>query len=662
MNKITQTWMKDWGYPHRAANILVFHGAQFLTSQLGKAYKSWCKNFRVRGYNTVTWHVDAVKCGAFLWSSYLVTFCYSVKSDRHPPLRLDMTAAMRPCRNIIRTYNIYKSQYQSISNLVPSTHPMQPNYVGTVEHQPVYTWDGPSCGHTAKSWIIVPDVGIRRVQMDELMKLKGLHDSMYTNMNPSILFSSIEQHVWACLGQCISPFLHKIPSIPPRLPNLSPTTIQPQIASQWSWKHPDLRKGRQFYKDSVHRLQSVVVSLGSKYAHLLGEGLGILAAHRSNYGVEGPVHLTVLWWEWPPLHWLELREGVSMNFMEAPTPGLVPNQELKGVELKEAVNFVNELIELKVLRPPPSILQLLNNFPLFLVPKPGQPGQFRTIADGKAGGQNEVCIADPCHMTSPDHILPYLYPGGYSASLDLSKYFHMFLTHPKEHQYLGLLHPETLKEYIYATLPMGTRNSPGAFGRFGAAFLRVVMDTSDLFQGNPVDNSLQQYFCHKISNPKYGEGRVLIGADGLPAVLIWLHVDDLLIHASTLSKLEAALNHIMHTTVRLGLICHPSKTSPPSQRVKYCGFEYDTTSTPSLHIPSNKVSRAIAMTEYLISGIAISHSRLVVSMVVGFLQSLVPATPGNIGASFLRPVYKDLHSLLEGITPGTKKSYIVLWI
>ena len=121
---------------------------------------------------------------------------------------------------------------------------------------------------------------------------------------------------------------------------------------------------------------------------------------------------------------------MSMNFMDVPSPGLVPNQYVKGPQLTEAINFVDELIDLKVLCPPPPFVSLVNNFPLFLIPKPGQPGQFRTIADGKTGGQNEVCVADPCHMTSPDHILPYLYKGGYSATLDLSKYFHLFLTNP----------------------------------------------------------------------------------------------------------------------------------------------------------------------------------------------------------------------------------------
>ena len=132
MKKITQLWMKEWGYLHRAAKILVFHGPKVLTSQLAKAYKSWCKCVRGRGYNTVTWHVDAVKCGASLWSSYLVTFCYSIKSNLHPPLQLEVTKAVRPCKNVIRTYNIYKSQYQPISNLVTSTYLMQPTCVGTV--------------------------------------------------------------------------------------------------------------------------------------------------------------------------------------------------------------------------------------------------------------------------------------------------------------------------------------------------------------------------------------------------------------------------------------------------------------------------------------------------------------------------------------------------
>ena len=102
---------------------------------------------------------------------------------------------------------------------------------------------------------------------------------------------------------------------------------------------------------------------------------------------------------------------------------------------------------------------------------------------------------------------------------------------------------------------MGTRNSPGTSGRFGAAFIRVILDNTELFGGDPVDNSIQQYFVKKFSHPILGEGRVVLGKDGLPAVLIWLHVDEILIYGSTLGKLEAALNYIMDMTVKLGLIC-----------------------------------------------------------------------------------------------------------
>ena len=125
---------------------------------------------------------------------------------------------------------------------------------------------------------------------------------------------------------------------------------------------------------------------------------------------------------------------------------------------------------------------------------------------------------------------------------------------------MGLVHPGTGEIYIYRTLTMGTHNLPGASGRFGTVFVCQVMETSDLFGGSPVDNSLQQYFSDKISHPKFGEDRILFSPDGLPAVLLWLHVDGILIHTPTKSKLESALNHILQNTICLGFICHFSKT------------------------------------------------------------------------------------------------------
>ena len=110
-------------------------------------------------------------------------------------------------------------------------------------------------------------------------------------------------------------------------------------------------------------------------------------------------------------------------------------------QLDTAVAFLDELIELGVLIEVDKE-DLKNNFPLFLVPKAGQPGQWRCIADGKAGRQNDTCVSDPLHLVQPQDILPRLYPGGYSAVIDASKYFHMFKTRTGEWKYMGILHPQ----------------------------------------------------------------------------------------------------------------------------------------------------------------------------------------------------------------------------
>jgi hypothetical protein len=170
-----------------------------------------------------------------------------------------------------------------------------------------------------------------------------------------------------------------------------------------------------------------------------------------------------------------------------------------------AVAFVDELSALGVVGP--TTEQILNNCPIFTVPKAGQPGLYRCIADGKRGNINDACVADPVQMSCPEDILPCLYPGGYSAVVDASKYFHMFKTREDEHQYLGIIHPGTGELLCYYRLPMGTRNSPGASGRFGAAFLREVARTSPDFKGTVVVNDFTSGWNGEGYNPRLGIGR-----------------------------------------------------------------------------------------------------------------------------------------------------------
>jgi hypothetical protein len=121
-----------------------------------------------------------------------------------------------------------------------------------------------------------------------------------------------------------------------------------------------------------------------------------------------PSDLVILWWNWPPEHWMELQDGASMIFLEEPPPGLVANSAMTPEQLDTAALFVDKLIELGVLERP--VEPLANSFPLFLVPK-ALTGQWRCMADGKSGGQNLVCTSDAVHLGTPDDILPYLYKG-----------------------------------------------------------------------------------------------------------------------------------------------------------------------------------------------------------------------------------------------------------
>jgi hypothetical protein len=146
-------------------------------------------------------------------------------------------------------------------------------------------------------------------------------------------------------------------------------------------------------------------------------------------------------------------------------------------------------------------------------------------------------------------------------------------------------------------------------------------------------------------DPKLGIGRVLIVYNVLPACLIWIHVDDIFMHGPTHEKFTSALKKILDLTVLVGLIfCHQTKLKPPAQIQKFCGFLYDSVGTPKLRIPDNKVVRALALLEFLMRGSGTVICRLALAVVVGTLQSLVPATPNTIGDSFLHHVYRNIHN------------------
>ena len=379
---------------------------------------------------------------------------------------------------------------------------------------------------------------------------------------------------------------------------------------------------------------------------LYTEGLAALDRHRQNYGDEGIQRLQLLWWEFPPEHWETLRTGCPMNFLTTPTGEIVENAPMTEEQVKLATTFIDELWEIGVFELIPDDCEMEANCPLFAVPKPGQPGQWRIIADMKSGGQNEHIGKDPVHLPRAKGILERLYTGGWSAVVDASKFFHNFPTHPRDRPYLGCIHPKTGQRLWYLGLPMGSSQSPALGCRYGLALLRLLVMRDPVFQGDVQENCWRTKLERNAYQPKLGSGLVRIGDDGLPAALMWAFVDDFKIHAPTKGKLIKALNAFMDQSLRLGYICQKVKTKPPAQSLKYCGFLYDTTGIPTLHIPDDKRSRGLAMIQYLkAGGSSMEISRLTLAVVTGLLQSLVDATPQHIGQTYLRRLYDRIHTL-----------------
>ena len=422
------------------------------------------------------------------------------------------------------------------------------------------------------------------------------------------------------------------------------------------WRPPDLSPGGVWHTTRVQRLKTAC----SHYVdsdRLFAEGLVLLENHRKNYDSMGPAptKLQLLWWEFPQSCWEDIRLGGSMNFLTEPKHQIIPNSPMNADELKVAEEFVDELIALGVLRPALDEsgrpVDVVTNAPLFTVPKPGQPGQYRCIADMLKGGQNESVGSDPVVLPRASHIIDEMYHGGYSAVYDFSKYFYNFPTRAEDRPFLGCLHPVTSEMLAYYGLPMGGGNSPGVACRGGEAFLRLIRESHHLFRGTPSANCWWTGFQRDGGyDPRLGYGYNLTNREGL-VVKVWGFVDDFIKHAQDQTLIHQARMFFLDVACNLGFLCHPTKCPTPSQQVKFIGFEFDTRLFPTLRIPLAKRERSLAVVEYLLA--TPSHqtfSRLSLAVATGILQSLVDGTPNRIGSTYLRSLYDVLHP--PGAPPG----------
>ena len=495
--------------------------------------------------------------------------------------------------------------------------------------------------------LIQVEKGIRYILPCEWGRLKGLSKDEAHHLSGAGILKAVSANVWSSVILGLENLLtHPLPAAP-LAQDFTPIPTDLDFDEAWRWTVPDLSPTSPWFCARVASLRAATNTMPDG-AFWFKEGLQRITTQAGNFGPKGLQGLAILWWEWDEEHWEDLRLGVSLNFLTTPTPGIVPNGKMTPETRAIAKEFVDELVHLKVLVPKPPGMVVKNTLPLFILEKAGQPGEYRCIANAKEGGQNVACAADPIHLHSSEDILPHLYHGGYSAVVDFSKYFYTYRTREEERQYLGMIDPVTEEMRVYGGLPMGATNSPGGSGKHGAAFIRMVEASCPVYTGKPLINDPVSCLTGLPYKGKLGVGRVLIGKDGLPAVLVWLHCDDIFIHGPNFKKTQRGQAHLLDMALQVGLVAKPEKTKPPRQRQLYCGRIYDTQSTPASIIPMEKGTRAKALVDY-IRDPSTKVSRAALAILLGTLESLVRDTPHRQGSGFVHHLYKDLHP--EGFSP-----------
>ena len=520
---------------------------------------------------------------------------------------------------------------------------------------------------TSGSWIHTPD-GTRRLQGNELLKGLGGHPSKESAPREYLLRHTTSVFTWEYLSRCIAfdpsrsrdnPELFtdwdRLEDSVLRTPEDPPAPVN---LAQLDWRPPDLSKGSPWYHKRVSSLRVACRDYPDKEESIFQQGLRILDVHRDNYDLEGPAlkKLQLIWWEFPKEHWDFLRDGCDMGFVSVPERVIHPNSPMDEEQVRVAAEFVDELLDIGALRELEPGESLWTNAPLFCVPKPGQPGQWRVIADCKAGGQNFHIGGDPVYLNRPLHILEQMYTGGYSAVIDVSKMFYQFPVRPEDQLFFGVVHPVGGRHLAYTGLPMGSGSSPGLAGRFGLSFVRLLREKGGMFTRKLRANCWWSSLTEDGYDPDLGYGFSLVASDGSPSVKLWVHVDDFLLHGATLDSTMKALHFFLDLTVDVGLLCHPKKLYPPAQVQRYCGFEFDSRKEPTLRIPSDKLDRCRAMAAYL-GQLPIGQriSRLALSVIAGTLESVADATPNRLGHTYLRATHSLIHP--GGHDPGREIYY-----
>jgi hypothetical protein len=227
---------------------------------------------------------------------------------------------------------------------------------------------------------------VRRLLHDELCNGLGVPKSWVRDCpDGRIVKRTIALHLLEYLTPLLvsrpKPAPVPVPKVSSKESNVVPTYTKTDDFKVFTWKPSDLSPWLTWTKLTIEELR-IASDEYEDSDTFFKDGLERLARHRHNYDDEGPnpTHLQLLWWEFPQERWEELRNGCRMNFLRQPLSIIQPNSAMTNKQMEITKEFITELVRLGVLIEVDSDY-VKTNAPTFCLPKPGQPEQWRVLAD-----------------------------------------------------------------------------------------------------------------------------------------------------------------------------------------------------------------------------------------------------------------------------------------
>jgi DNA (cytosine-5)-methyltransferase 1 len=264
-------------------------------------------------------------------------------------------------------------------------------------------------------------------------------------------------------------------------------------------------------------------------------------------GSEGPVNL--LWWNWPPDMWTEIRDGFELPFVTKPAKFKGENYESAACEkvFKEfdrliKLGYLVELVEEEC--------EVISS--ISAVPKKNSV-KLRVVIDMSASGLNGCLLPPRFMLPTVEEVAQEAYPGCWFVVTDLSDGFYCQRLHDGSLAYLGVRNPADGKLYAYRRLPMGLGVSPHNFSRKVAVAVCEAM------------KNLEEFKVHewRVNDSCPFMPRVYpVDEKGMPVASLKYYVDDGIITAASKEAAEKAYKKLAwFLEARLGLV----ETQPQEQ-------------------------------------------------------------------------------------------------